>query len=157
MHAFESQSCKQTLAEGVDEYYRLNPGLAQGRSMSQAAQEFFRCHDAVYVVYGCGNSLNDKAIVKLSSVFGTTGRLSVLTGYRLHDSLQIYKKVGVVEVLLTILQSAFLVPRTIVRCFRQRERWPWSNFDKYLHVPLREIRREFGIRVARVVADEPDA
>ena len=53
-----------------------------------------------------------------------------------------------VEVLLTILQSAFLVPRTIVRCFRQRERWPWSNFDKYLHVPLREIRREFGIRVA---------
>jgi len=149
MHAFESQNSEQTLAEGVAEYYRLNPGLAQGRGMSQAAQEFFRCHDAVHVVFGCGNSLSDEAIVKLSSIFGTTGSFSVLKGYRLHESIQIYKKLGVVEVLLAILHSAYLVPRTIVRCFRQCGRWPWSNFDKYLHVPLREIRREFAIRVAR--------
>lgn len=157
MHAFESQNSGQTLAEGVAEYYRSNPGLAQGRSMSLAAQEFFRCHDAVHVVYGCGNSLNDEAIVKLSSIFGTTGRFSVLKGYQLHESLQIYRKLSVVEVLLAILQSVFLVPRTIIRCLRQRGRWPWNSFDKYLHVPLWEVRREFGIHVAHVVANEPDA
>jgi hypothetical protein len=149
MHAFESQGSRQTLAEGVAEYYRLNPTLAAGRDMSQAAQEFFRCHDAAHVLYGCGNSLSDEAIVKLSSIFGTTGRFSVLEGYRLHESLQIYKQLGVFEILLTILHSVFLVPRTIARCFRQRGRWPWSDFEKYLQVPLWEIRREFGIRVAR--------
>ncbi|MBI3245784.1 MAG: hypothetical protein HYZ50_04665 [Deltaproteobacteria bacterium] len=157
MHAFEHQNSRQTLADSIAEYYKANPGLAQGRGMSQAAREFFRCHDAVHVVYGCGNTLNDEAIVKLSSIFGTTGGLGVLSGYQLHESLQIYKKLRVVEVLLAILQSAFFIPRTLVRCVRQRSRWPWNNFDKYLHVPLREIRQEFAIRVAHATVNETDA
>lgn len=157
MHAFEHQNSEQTLAEGVAEYFRLNPGLTQGRGTSPAAQEFFRCHDAVHVVYGCGSSLHHEAIVKLSSIFGTTGGFSVLKGYQLHESRQIYKELSVGEVLFTVLQSAFFIPRTIIRCIRQPKQWPWSNFHEYLHVPLQEIRREFGIRVAHVVANEPSA
>lgn len=149
MHAFEHQDSLQTLAEGVAEYYRSNPELAQGRGMSPAAQEFFRCHDAVHVVYGCGNALNDEAIVKMASLFGTTGGLDILRGYRLHESLEIYKKLRVIDVLLSMVQSIFfLIPRTLVRCARQHSRWPWNNFEKHLHVPLRDLRQEFGIRVA---------
>lgn len=156
MHAFEQQDSPQTLAEGVAEYYRLNPGLAQGRGMSPAAQEFFRCHDAVHVVYGCGNALNDEAIVKLSSVFGSTGGLGILRGYQLHESLEIYKKLRAIDVLLSIVQSVFfLIPRTLVRCARQRRRWPWDNFEPYLHMPLSDIRKEFGIRVAHATVPAP--
>jgi hypothetical protein len=156
MHAFEQQDSPQTLAEGVTEYYRLNPELAQGRDISPAAQEFFRCHDAVHVVYGCGNALNDEAIVKLSSVFGSTGGLGILRGYRLHESLEIYRKLRVIDVLLSIVQSVFfLIPCTLVRCARQRRRWPWDNFEQYLHVPLRDIRKEFGIRVAHATVLGP--
>lgn len=149
MHAFEQQDSPQMLAEGVAEYYRLNPELAQGRDMSPAAREFFRCHDAMHVVYGCGNALNDEAIVKFASLFGSTGGFGILRGYRLHESLEIYKKLRVTDVLLSIVQSVFfLLPRTLVRCARQRRRWPWNNFEPYLHMPLRDIRKEFGIRVA---------
>jgi len=145
MHAFESQNSMQTLAEGIAEYHSANPGLVQGRGMSLAAQEFFRCHDAVHVVYGCGTALYDEGIVKLSSIFGTTGGLGVLKGYQLHESRQIYKELPIGEVLLTILQSPFIVVRTIIRCLRQHARWPWDSFEKYLHMPLSEIRQEFGI------------
>jgi hypothetical protein len=151
MQAFVSQNSGLTLAQGIAEYYNSNPELAKSRGTSLAAQEFFRCHDAVHVVYGCGTALYDEGIVKLSSIFGTTGGLGVLKGYQLHESRQIYKELPIGEVLLTILQSPFIVVRTIIRCLRQHARWPWDSFDKYLHMPLSEVRQEFGIEVAHAV------
>ncbi|MCK9994222.1 MAG: hypothetical protein Dbin4_02742 [Alphaproteobacteria bacterium] len=148
MHNFEAQNSRQTLAEGVAEYYASNLGLVKRCGLSPAAQQFFRNHDTVHVVYGCGTSLSDEAIVKLSSIFGTTGGFSVLRGYQLYESRQIYKKLGIIEILLTILRSGILIPRTIFRCLRQHKYWPWDSCDNYLHVPLAEVRQEFGIRVA---------
>jgi hypothetical protein len=157
MHAFECQNSAQTLEEGIAEYYRANPGLANGRALSPEAREFFHCHDAAHVVFGCGNTLDDEAVVKISSIFGTSGGFGVLRGYRLHESLDIYKKLHLSEVLRSIFHAMFLVPRTIARCLRQRRRWPWENFDAYARVPLRQIREEFGIRVAHFSANEADA
>lgn len=148
MRRYESQNTGQTLAEGVAEYHQKNPELAQGRGMSPAAQEFFERHDAVHVVYGCANTMHDEAVVKLSSIFGTTGGFGVLRGYQLHESMQIYKRLNKAEILLTILQAPIIVPWTIIRCLRQHGRWPWDGFGKYLHTPLSEVRREFGITVA---------
>ena len=116
--------------------------------MSAAAQSFFRHHDVVHVVYGCGLSLNDELIVKLSSVFGTTGGFGVLRGYRLNESMQIYQTLGTLDILSTLLHSMILVPRTIVRCIRQPRRWPWDDVERFMRTPLRELRREYGIVVA---------
>lgn len=147
MHKFEQQQSTQTLAEGIREYFAANPDLAKGRSLSKEAAEFFRCHDAAHVVFGCGNTLDDEAVVKLSSIFGTTAGFQVLKGYRLHESIQIYKSLQVMEVLSSIARSVFLIPRTIFRCKRQRHRWPWRDFDDHLNTPLHQIRSEFGIAV----------
>ncbi|CAN7768405.1 ubiquinone biosynthesis protein COQ4 [Variovorax sp. LjRoot175] len=91
MHAFEDQDSGQTLAQGIEEYFTANPGLAKDRNMTAEAKHFFRCHDAVHVVFGCGTTLNDEAVVKMASIFGTTAGLKVLKGYRLHESLDIYR------------------------------------------------------------------
>lgn len=150
MHSFERQDCGLTLAQGMAEYYAANPDLAQGRGLSPEAQEFFRCHDAVHVVFGCGNALNDEAVVKIASLFGTSAGFAVLRGYRLHESIAIYQRLRARDVLRSIAESLVLVPRTIVRCNRQHRRWPWSSFAPYLQVPLRDLRQEFGIQVARM-------
>jgi hypothetical protein len=130
------------------EYYRMNPGLITGRGASIEAQEFFKRHDAAHVVFGCGTALRDEAIVKIASIFGTSGGFGVLRGYRLHESQQIYQKLAKGEMLATALHSLILAPRTLFRCLRQHHRWPWDNFDRYLNVSLCDIRKEFGIRVA---------
>ena len=148
MHAFQRQDTRQTLAQGLEEYFAANPGLAKGRLMSPQAREFFRCHDVAHVVFGCGVALDDEAVVKIASILGTTAGLSVLKGYRLHESLQIYRQLRVVDVLLSIMRSVVIVPRTALRCMAQRARWPWAEHQRYLHTPLRELRQEFGIRVA---------
>ena len=116
--------------------------------MSPEARAFFRSHDAVHVVYGCSVALDDEAIVKIASFLGTTAGFGVLRGYRLHESKEIYERLPLIDVLRTIALSVVLVPRTILRCRRQSERWPWSGFEPLLDVPLRELRDRFGIRVA---------
>jgi len=130
------------------EYHAANPGLADGRRMSPEAQAFFRCHDAAHVVFGCGTALDDEAAVKIASIFGSTAGLRVLRGYRLHESREIYRQIPPAAVLGSIARSVLIVPRALLRCARQRERWPWAHFDQYLGVPLRDIRRKFGIIVA---------
>jgi hypothetical protein len=148
MLRYQARASTQTLAEGVAEYYAAHPQLSALRGMTPEAQDFFRCHDVAHVVFGCGTSLDDEAVVKLASMFGTTAGLGVLRGYRLHESVQIYKRLPLRAVLATIARSAVIVARTAVRCTRQRARWPWSGFERFLAVPLREIREQFGIQVA---------
>jgi ubiquinone biosynthesis protein Coq4 len=148
MHVFQRQDSEQTLAQGLEEYFAANPGLAQSRFMSPQAQEFFRCHDVAHVVFGCNADLDDEAVVKIASILGTTAGLRVLEGYRLHESLEIYRQLRVRDVLRSILNSVVIVPRTAVRCLFQRARWPWKEHGRFLNTSLRELRREFGIRVA---------
>jgi hypothetical protein len=147
MHDFEHQSSRQNLSQGIAEYHEKNPRLARASSLSVEAQAFFRCHDAAHVVFGCGNSLDDEAVVKVSSLFGTTAGMRVLKGYRLHDSLEIYRQLRARDVLGSIARAVVIVPRTLLRCSRQRRRWPWQDFEPYLSVPLCELRAEFGIKV----------
>jgi hypothetical protein len=149
-HHFQSPNSPQTLAEGLAEYFAANPGLKRdAQLLSPDARQFFRSHDAVHVVYGCGTTMPDEAIVKLASLFGTTGGLGVLRGYAHHETLDIYRKLPVGETALAILASPFLIARTAWRCMRQARRWPWDQYDDYLDMPLREIRARFGIKVAR--------
>jgi len=149
MHAFEQQDSAQTLAEAISEYYAANPGLANGRGMSPDAKHFFRCHDVAHVVFGCSTALDDEAAVKIASLFGTTEGLRVLKGYRLHESLEIYKRIPLGAALASIAHSMIVVPAALLRCLRQRARWPWADFEQYLEVPLQDIRHRFGIRVPR--------
>jgi hypothetical protein len=152
-HRFESASSTQTLAEALAEYYAANPALKRGSSLSPQAKEFFRCHDTVHVLYGCGTSMPEEAIVKLASLFGTTAGFSVLRGYRLHESLDIYRKLPLAGTLLALLVAPYLIARTIWRCGRQRSEWPWSQHEQYLNTPLSELRARFAIKVAHAQND----
>ena len=142
-----------SLAVGLAEYYREHPFLKRGDQLGAEAREFFRCHDAVHVVYGCDTSLSQEAIVKLSSIFGTTAGFAVLKGYALYDLIDIYRKLKLRDVLVTMISSTVIVPRTLGPCSRQRQRWPWSEFDGHLQSPLRELRERFGIRVVQASPD----
>jgi hypothetical protein len=148
-HQFELRSSTQTLEQGLTEYFAANPRLKRGTDLlSPEARQFFRAHDVVHVVYGCGTSMPDEAIVKLASLFGTDGGMDVLRGYRHHETLDIYRTLPMGSTLLALTLAPYLIVRTIWRCMRQRKRWPWDQHQDWMHVPLREIRATFGIRVA---------
>jgi hypothetical protein len=148
-HRFESPDSHQTLAEGLAEYFEANPGLMRESQMNtEAARRFFRSHDIVHVLYGCSTSMPDEAIVKVSSLFGTTGGWGVLRGYTHHEVLPIYRRLPLGSTLVALLAAPYLVVRTLWRCRRQARRWPWADNEQYLDRPLAELRAMFGIQVA---------
>ena len=131
-----------TLEEGLLEYYASRKDLVGGRGISPAAREFFRCHDAAHVVFGCSTTLPNEA----RSFFGTTAGLSLLRAYRLPESTEVYEQLERHDIVHTVIRSLTIVPRVLWRCSRMRKRWPWADFERYLDIPLVEIRREFGIQ-----------
>jgi hypothetical protein len=148
-HHFESALSTQTLAQGLAEYFAANPSLKRQDSLlSPEARQFFQSHDTVHVLYGCGTSMTDEAVVKLSSLFGTTGGLRVLQGYTNYETLDIYAKLPLGSTLLALVAAPYLIVRTVWRCARQRQRWPWVENHQYLGTPLVELRSRFGIKVA---------
>jgi len=148
-HLFESPVSTQTLAEGLAEYFEGHPDLKREEHLiSSEARQFFRSHDIVHVLYGCGTSMPDEAIVKLASLFGTTGGLQVLRGYAHHETLGIYRRLPVSSTVVALLISPYLLARTIWRCSRQHRRWPWADNEQYMSRSLAELRSTFGIRVA---------
>ena len=144
---FQSAASTQTLAEGLAEYYTANPHLKRGDALSPEARAFFLSHDVVHVLYGCGTSMSDEAVVKLSSLFGTDGGFSILRGYRLHESLDIYRKLPLGGALLALVASPWLIVRTFWRCAQQAAKWPWSNYERHMQTPLCALRARFGIKV----------
>lgn len=149
-HRFESPRSTQTLAEGLAEYFGANPHLKrEDELVSAEARRFFHAHDVVHVLYGCDTTMPDEAIVKIASLFGTTGGLQVLRGYTHRETLDIYRRLPWAGTLAALLAAPFLIARTIWRCGRQHRRWPWTDNEQFMHVPLAELRAEFGIRVAR--------
>ena len=139
-HKFESQHSTQTLAQGLEEYFAANPSLKRQDSLlSTDAKQFFRSHDIVHVLFGCGTTMPDEAIVKLSSLFGTTGGTQVLRGYTNNETLDIYTKMPLASTAWALVMSPYLIVRTLWRCARQTERWPWVQNQQYMATPLSEL------------------
>lgn len=144
---FQHPDSASTLAEGLDEYHAAREGLLSGRGLSEEARAFFRCHDAAHVVFGCSTTLLGEAMVKIWSFLGTTSGFGLIAGYRLPESNEIYQELAPGDILWTAVRSVAVVPMVAIRCARMHERWPWDEFERYLDVPLREIRRDYGIQL----------
>lgn len=145
MLEYQRPDTKLTLAEGLREYYASRDGLVSGRGLSDDAREFFRCHDAAHVVFGCSTQLLDEATVKIWSFFGTSAGFGLWRGYRLPESQEIYEQISWRDTARTAAPALLAVPRVLWRCWRMRKRWPWTGFGPQLELPLQEIRREYGI------------
>lgn len=141
------QDSPQTLTEGLAEYASAHREQLTNRLNSEAARKFFDAHDTAHVVFGCGITLTDEAVVKVCSIFGTSEGFAVLRGYAAAESKNIYRELALSDIVATTIQSFALVPRAIWHCQRMRERWPWRDHQQFLDQPLHAIRTQFGIRV----------
>lgn len=86
--------------------------------------------------------------MKLWSFFATdAGVTSLIRAYSLPESREIYVTLRLRDELRAAWTGLAVFARVLWRSRHLHRRWPWSEFASYLDVPLREIRREFGIAV----------
>ena len=145
--AYQSASSSQTLREGLVEYEQLNPNLNDARVATPEGADFFHCHDAAHVVFGCDTSLLNEAMADAWTLFGTTITLKSFFGFmKIEEHQEILDKLGWFAVIRTFIRSVPLILRIIYRSMKMNKAWPWDDYPTYLDVPLRDIRDEFGIR-----------
>ena len=115
---------------------------------SKEAQSFFRSHDIAHVLFGCDISLYGEGSVKIWTIFGTTlGFWKHITGYQDANAFDLSKNFTVVHVAKNIFKFLVSIPTIILRAKRMFKPWNWAEFERYLDMPISEIREEFNIQV----------
>lgn len=145
--AFQDSDSRQTLREGLAE---LHASLPEEDRRDEALARDLYLHDACHIVFGQGTSVDDDAVVDVWIVFGTDvhARSYLQALLRSRAMSMLIEREGLARVVWGLVRA---VPRGVAAFFRARRmprRWPWAEADRYLDVPLCEIRSEFGIRLA---------
>jgi hypothetical protein len=148
-HRYQQQDSPQTLAEGLDEYYRVNAGIvARPATLPPASAALFRSHDICHVIFGLDTTLADETLADTRTLLSCDVGWKIYTGY-INDPLAkaVFKELGLWRTITVTLRS---IPR-IVRAWQERKRmpkkWPWVPPQSYQTRTLADLRKEFGIRV----------
>lgn len=142
------QDSRQSLSQGLAEYYAHNPGLLDPAELPADVAALFRQHDAGHVVFGCDTSLRGETLIDTWTLFGSSAGLrGYLRYFRYPQVNRIFAQAGYLRITGVFLRCLPEVFRVIIRSRSLSAKWPWQDYRRYLDRPLLEIRREFNIRL----------
>ena len=151
-HAYQHPDSRLTLREGLREYFDSNPNLLDPDDPDQAsspeAVELFKRHDVVHIVFGTNTDVGQEAMTDTWAMAATdVGWRNYLAYLRQPEAMGIITSIGWARAIWESLLAVPAVIGVLRRARRMRKPWPWQDHDRYLDVPLCDIRREFNIDV----------
>lgn len=144
---YRRQDSPQTLREGLDEYYRANPGFQFGDFLGMP-RDVVQAHDVCHIVFGCGSTAADELVVETWTALGTyipPRRYAQMLGDGLGG--EIVRTFGPFRLVRRLVLTGPRVLKTAWAAMRMRKRWPHFGCEPYWDVSLAQLRSEFGIRV----------
>lgn len=148
---YQLQDSTMTLAEGLAEYYRVNPGLDDPKDISDPeSAHFFGLHDTTHVIFGTHTGDLNEACNDWYTLFGVElVFMDYLRGYlRTEQSKRINAYYFKWETLRVLWRGLLLLPAMRRLARGMHKKWPWQPSEKMVHTPLNELRAEYGIQVA---------
>ena len=147
---YQLQDCSMTLAEGLEEYFRVNPGLDDPREIEDPrAAHYFTCHDTCHVIFGTHTGDLDEGCNDTYTVFGVDlPWWQYIGGYLATEqskSITMYYLKW--ETLRTIWNSILLIPAVWRLARAMKRKWPWEPTEEMYQRPINELRQEYGIQV----------
>jgi hypothetical protein len=149
-HAYQKQNSRQTLAEGLEEYYRANEGVvARPASLPPESMALFRSHDMCHVIFGLSTTIADETMADIRTLLSCDVGWKRYAHYLRTDAQTkaLFKDLGVRRAVLATLRSLPRIARAFVEARRMRKKWPWIPPLSYLTRTLDDLRREHGIRI----------
>lgn len=148
----------QTLQQGIDEYYAVNPTLTDPRELSQEFAKIMLAHDASHIIFGCDTGMYDELkllpLIWWTSDYKFSDHLRTLKDPQIGPAISImYDDLVKQHGVLWLYGSIFLVlprlfPQLLVMWFNTRKRHkyvPFLNFEPLLNRSLLDIRQEFDL------------
>ena len=149
---YQLPDASMTLREGLEEYYRVNPGLSDPAEITDPTSAlYFRNHDSTHVVFGTHTGPLHEGINDLWTIMGVDIRFREYAGgfFATDESKTIAKQLDLGSILPLLWRSLRLWPEIRRRTRAMARKWPWTPPTPYLDRPLKDLREEFGIRVMR--------
>jgi ubiquinone biosynthesis protein Coq4 len=147
---YVAQDSSLTLREGLVEYYAANPGLIDpAEASTPEMQAYFGNHDASHVVFGTTTDIGDETLNDIWTFFAMdVGFRDYVVALASADEAKlILKKTPPLALLKALVRLLWLTPVLASRSYRMTQKWHWRGWQDHLDRPLREIRRELGLRV----------
>jgi hypothetical protein len=148
-HRYQAQDSHQTLAEALEEYYRVNAGIvARPATLTSESAALFRSHDLCHVIFGLDTTLADETMADTRTL------LSCDVGWRRYSNYindpiakAVFKELGLWRTIGVTLRTLPRMLRAVGEARRTNKKWPWEPPESYRSRTLADLRREYGIRV----------
>ena len=148
--AYQEPDSRQTLAEGLAEYYAVNGArVARPSSLPAESQALFRSHDICHVIFGLDTTLADEGMADVRTLLSCDVGWRTYARYMTSDpeAKAIFRQLGYARAVWATLIVLPRMARAIYEAWRMTKRWPWNPPESYFGRPLGELRREHGIRL----------
>lgn len=149
-HAYQEQNSRQTLAEGLEEYYRVNQGVvARPASLPPESMALFKSHDMCHVIFGLGTTIADETLADTRTLLSCDVGWKRYALYLRTDAQAkaLFKEFGMRRAMLATLRSLPRIVRALRESRRMTKKWPWVPPPAYLLRTLDDLRREYGVRI----------
>ncbi|MGB3534428.1 MAG: hypothetical protein WBA13_13045 [Microcoleaceae cyanobacterium] len=146
----------QTLQQGLEEYYDINPSITDPRGLPPKFAQILLAHDVSHVVLGCDTNMYDEIkLLPLSfwtSDFKFGDYIRTRKDPKIRPAIDIMyddlvKQHGVVWLYSSILSVLpRLLPEIVTIWFKTRDirkYYPFLNYESLLNRSLLEIRQDF--------------
>jgi hypothetical protein len=155
---YKNKNSTQTLQEGLEEYYALNPNVTDPRELPPEFAKILLAHDVSHIVYGCDTGMYDELkILPLTwwtSNYKFRDYLRTIKDPTIGSAIKIMyddliRKHGAIWLYTSIF---FVLPQLLPELTfiwlksRKRECFvPFLDFEPLLERSLLEIRQEFDL------------
>lgn len=155
---YTDKNSTQTLQEGLEEYYALNPNVTDPRELPLEFAKILLAHDVSHIVYGCDTGMYDELkILPLTwwtSNYKFRDRLRTIKDPTISPAIRVMyddliREHGVIWLYASIF---FVLPQLLPELIsiwlksRKRECFvPFLDFEPLLERSLLEIRLEFDL------------
>lgn len=155
---YTDKNSTQTLQQGLEEYYAVNPKITDPRGLPPEFAKILLAHDVSHVVLGCDTNMYDE--LKLlplgfwTSDFKFGDYIHTRKDPKIKPAIDIMyddlvKERGTLWLYSSILLTLpRLLPEAIAIWFRTRTRrkyYPFLNYEPLLNCSLLEIRQEYNL------------
>lgn len=147
---YQIQESVQTLAEGLEEYYRANAGKVLGPcDLPPESTALFRSHDMRHVIFGLGTTIYDEAMVDTRTMLSCDVGAERYLRYLETDqrAREVFKRLGYFRCVWATVVATPRMCLALIELWRKKKRWPWEPPESYQDRTLSELRNEHGIRV----------
>jgi hypothetical protein len=151
---YERRDTEQTLREGLDEYYALNPQITPPDSQPPEFSEILRAHDVGHVIFGCDTGMYDE--LKILPLFWWTTECTFGTYLQMKDSpavdvmyADMIREKGRLWLFLAVLKALPGLLPELVSVWSRTRKWskrlPFLEDEQLLDRRLSSIRAEYNI------------